>query len=111
MVGISRRDMLARLSSGFGLLGLAGVLTADVAAPQRASAASPLDPKPPPWRPRARRVIFLVMNGGPSQVDTFDPKPALAKYAGQDPPESLFPPGRSRSTLLPSPFKFAKCGQ
>ncbi|HEV3022126.1 MAG TPA: DUF1501 domain-containing protein [Pirellulales bacterium] len=110
-IPLSRREMLARLGGGFGLLGLAGVLTADVAVPQRASAASPLDPKPPHWRPKARRVIFLVMNGGPSQVDTFDPKPALAKYAGQDPPESFFPPGRSRSTLLPSPFKFAKCGQ
>jgi hypothetical protein len=106
---LTRREMLSRLGGGFGLLGLAGLLAEELTVP--ASAASPLAPKPLHFPAKARRVIFLVMNGGPSQVDTFDPKPALAKYADQEPPESLFPAGRSRSKLLPSPFKFQKCGQ
>ena len=110
-LSFSRREMLSRLGGGFGLLGLAGILAEELASPPSAKAASPLEPKLPHVGAKATRVIFLVMNGGPSQVDTFDPKPALAKYADQDPPESLFPPGRGRSKLLPSPFKFQKYGQ
>jgi hypothetical protein len=111
---ISRREMLRNLGGGFGTLGLAGVLagggylsgTAEVA-PSRA--AGPLAPKPTHFPARARRVIFLFMNGGPSHVDTFDPKPALAKYNGQDPPKA----GASRKAgrkLMQSPFRFDRHG-
>src|SRR6266480_2915244 len=65
---ISRRDLLRRTGAGFAFLGLAGTL-------QSALAGHEFDLLPA----RARRIIFLFMNGGPSHVDTFDPKPALAK--------------------------------
>src|SRR5690349_3071114 len=93
---LSRRDMLCRLGGGFGALALTSVLTdgglfsaaqaAGPAAPSPANGAGhTLDPRAPHFPARARRIIFLFMNGGPSHVDTFDPKPALAKYAGQTP--------------------------
>src|SRR5713226_3523199 len=79
---LSRRELLQRLGTGLGVLGLAGVLADEaVSAP-----ANPLAPKSPHFAPKAKRVIHLFMNGGPSQVDTFDPKPALVKYHGQKPP-------------------------
>src|SRR6186713_3354362 len=80
---ISRRRMLQRMASGFGMLGLAGLLGS-----RAASAASVLSS--PHLRPRAKRVIFLFMNGGPSHVDTFDPKPALMKFEGQQPDGELY---------------------
>ena len=61
------------------------------------------------FRSRAKRVIFLFMNGGPSHVDTFDPKPALEKYAGEQPEELTKDYQRSRQAV-PSPFKFGKYG-
>src|SRR6202043_3683409 len=66
----------------------------------------PLAPRPPHFPARARRVIFLFMNGGPSHVDTFDPKPALAKYEGQK------PEGRdAKLGFMPSPFRFPAQGE
>ncbi len=77
---MSRRAALQRAGTGLGVLGLASVL------PQReVAAANPLSLKPPHFRPRAKHIIHLYMNGGPSQVDTFDHKPALATHAGQRP--------------------------
>src|SRR5678816_1656103 len=70
---INRRDMLRRMCGGFGLVGLAGLL-----GPQMLFADNK---RAPHFKPRAKRVIFLFMNGGPSHVDTFDPKPALQKFA------------------------------
>ena len=64
--------MLERMSAGFGILGLAGLL-----GPRPAFAAANGSAPMPHFAPRARRVIFLFLNGGPSHVDTFDPKPAL----------------------------------
>src|SRR3569623_389953 len=91
---ISRRAWVARMGTGFGALGLASVLAeagllggGAAQAALSGAAASPLAPKSPHFAPRAKRVIFLFMNGGPSHVDTFDPKPALEKYAGQQPEE------------------------
>jgi hypothetical protein len=111
----SRRQWLARMGTGFGTLGLATLLSdagllgsSAHAAP--ATATNPLAPKPPHFAPRAKHVIFLFMNGGPSHVDTFDPKPSLQKYAGQT-PESLSKDSyRGVGKLFPSPFKFAKHG-
>ncbi len=82
---MSRRDMLLRSGGGFGAVALAGLLGGDdaVASP------SPLAAKLTERRPRARSVIFLFMEGGPSHLDTFDPKPALQRLAGQRVPESF----------------------
>ena len=60
---------------------------------------------------RAKRVIFLFMNGGPSHVDTFDPKPALERYAGQDPPAAVATGRRKRGKIMPSPFPARPHGQ
>src|SRR5438045_1020482 len=95
--GLSRRDMLARLGNGCGLVALAAMLAEDhligpasvSAAENAAPAVTPLSPKAPHFEPRATRVIYLFMNGGPSQVDTFDPKPSLEKHAGEAPPAEL----------------------
>ncbi|MHB1423295.1 MAG: DUF1501 domain-containing protein [Gemmataceae bacterium] len=110
---MTRRQMLCSLGNGFGALGLASVLAGEGLLSSTARAASgasnPLAPKAPHFPARAKRVIFLFMNGGPSQVDTFDPKPALVKYAGQA------KDGTTRQNaagkLLPSPFQFHKHGQ
>lgn len=111
----SRRELLARMGNGFAALGLVGLLGesalgAGTGQVQAARAMNPLAPKLPPMRVKAKRVIFLFMNGGPSQVDTFDPKPMLAKYAGQAIPLQL-PTERKTGAALPSPYKFAKHGQ
>ena len=69
----SRRELLHKSASGFGLLALQGLLHANaVAAPPKNI--NPLAPKAPHFKPKAKRVIFVFMHGGPSQVDTFDPK-------------------------------------
>ncbi|RYG44453.1 DUF1501 domain-containing protein [bacterium] len=110
---MTRRDLVGRMGNGFAALGMMGLLgapdLAEVLAGGKESL-NPLAPRKPPLRPRAKRVIFLFMNGGPSQVDTFDPKPALAKYAGQAIPLQLSTE-RKTGAALPSPYKFAKHGQ
>jgi hypothetical protein len=120
---LSRREVLCRIGGGFGALGLANVLahagllsTSAVASepegPPAPVSKNPLAPKPPHFQARAKRVIFLFMNGGPSHVDTFDPKPALVKFQGQAPPESTSTTDRKpRGTLMPSPFQTKKYGQ
>src|SRR4051812_29896733 len=80
----SRRDLLATAGTGFGLLALADLLAAEEkksARPPRA--ASPYVVRRPHHAPRAKRVIFLYMPGGPSHVDLFDPKPRLAADNGK----------------------------
>src|SRR3954470_9696098 len=99
---LSRRDMLRRLCGGFGLIGLAGVL-----GPQMLFANGARQPH---FAPRAKRVIFLFMNGGPSHIDTFDPKPALANWAGQQPEGELYKKNKG-SGFMPSPLTFAKHGK
>jgi len=84
----SRRQFLAQAGGGFGALALASLL-----ADGQATAATPSTaadgPKPPHFRPRVKRVIWLFMHGGPSHVDLFDPKPDLVKLGGQPLPESF----------------------
>jgi hypothetical protein len=111
--GISRRQMLARSASGFGLLALAGLLEqADAAQAAEASALNPLAERAPHHPARARRIIFLFMGGGPSQLDLFDPKPRLTRDHGK--PLPFEKPKLARTTtenLMASPFRFQKCGQ
>ncbi len=112
---LTRRELLARMGNGFAALGLASLLSADAqsarAAAPSAAALNPLAPKMPPLPAKAKRVIFLFMNGGPSHVDTFDPKPMLTKYHGQPLPYSNLPTERKTGTAFRSPYAFKKCGQ
>ncbi|HEX8201122.1 MAG TPA: DUF1501 domain-containing protein [Isosphaeraceae bacterium] len=115
---LTRRELFCKIGGGFGALGLAGafaeagLLAGRAGAAEAVVPANPLAPRSAHFPARAQRVIFLFMNGGPSHVDTFDPKPLLKKFQGQDPPESLVDPKRKRKgTILPSPFAFARHGQ
>ncbi len=76
---LNRRALLQRLGTGMGMLGLAGLLSDQGLLAADAPVASPLSPKAPHYPAKAKHIIHLFMNGGPSQVDTFDPKPALEK--------------------------------
>jgi hypothetical protein len=106
MLPLSRRDMLARSGTGLGLLGLAGVLGSE----RTADAANPLAAKKPHFAPKAKHIIHLFMNGGPSQVDTFDPKPELTKRHGEQPSAGLKTERRTGG-LMKSPFAFKKFGK
>jgi len=100
---LNRRQMLRRMCAGFGLVGLGGLL-----GPEALFAASAK--RGPHFAPRAKRVIFLFLNGGPSHVDTFDPKPALKRYEGQQPDGQLYRKSKGAG-YMPSRFEFHKCGQ
>ena len=105
---ITRREMLQRSGAGFGLLGLAGTLHGagllpGATEPSRATSGVHLPP-------RAKRVIFLFMNGAPSHVDTFDPKPALKTHEGQQPSGELYRKNKG-SGFMPSPFEFRAHGE
>jgi len=97
---------------GFGLLGLTGLLAdgAAAAAPS-SSAPDPLLARPPHFPATAKRVIHLFMNGGPSHVDTFDPKPMLARYAGKTLPVKNLRTERKTGAAFPSPFTFRRYGE
>ena len=101
---MNRREALRSLGNGFGMLGLASLLGSE------ASAGS-LDPRAPHFPAKAKRVIFIFLNGGPSQVDTFDPKPALTKYHGEEMPGRGGKARQEPRTLLKSHSAFSKSGQ
>lgn len=109
----NRRQLLQEFASGFGLVALSGLLADQTRAAAIPTAAqSPLAVKPPMFAPRAKRVIFLFMSGGPSHVDLFDPKPRLAADNGK--PLPFEKPNLERTktgNLLASPFRFSKHGQ
>lgn len=107
---LSRRCLLQRSSVGFGSLALASML--GQAAPVQATEANPLAVREPHFPARAKRVIFLFMCGGPSQVDTFDPKPLLTRDDGQPVPFAK-PRVQFAATgnLLKSPWNFQQHGQ
>jgi hypothetical protein len=113
--GFSRRQMLGTVANGFGLLGLAGLLAeAQAREPSRGGspALNPLAARPPHHPPRARRAIFIFLNGGPSHVDLLDPKPRLTADHGK--PLPFEKPKLSRTTtenLMGSPYRFARHGQ
>ena len=110
----SRREMLQTSALGFGHLALASLLAQDAAAKNADPLArqGPLETQTPQFPPRARRVIFLFMLGGPSHLDTFDPKPRLDREHGKPLP---FPKRKIKfdgtGNLLRSPWKFRRYGQ
>jgi len=104
---LSRRDLLARTGCGFGLLALADLLAANE--PHRAAQAYAI--RAPHHSPKAKRIIFLYMPGGPSHVDLFDPKPRLAAENGQPLPFEKPKLERTKTgNLLASPWKFSRQG-
>ena len=105
---LSRRYFLQESALGLGSIALGSLMGANT----RAAASA----NPPEYRPRAKHVIFLFMAGGPSQLDLFDPKPALAKYEGQQVPDEILrganlPFIERDAALMASPFKFARHGE
>jgi len=107
---LTRRQFLARAGMGFGLLGLAG-LNPVPSASAASGYVNPMLPKTAQFPVKAKRVIHLFMNGGPSHVDTFDPKPALDRLAGKPLPTGTLPTERRTGAAFASPFKFRKYGQ
>jgi len=116
---MSRRTMLARMSMGFGSLALAGLwgqnAIADINNDTPLKIANDLMPRQPHFPAKVKSVIFMFMDGGVSQVDSFDPKPLLEKYHGQDPHKAI---GKLEKTqfanvgqVLKSPWKFQKRGK
>jgi hypothetical protein len=106
---LTRRDLLRRCGMGFAALGLAGLL--DQPAPAAVTSTSPLAPKAPHFPSKAKRVIHIFANGGASHVDTFDPKPSLAKYAGKPLPTGTLRTERRTGAAFPSPFQFQRFGK
>src|SRR5262245_5218585 len=94
----SRRELLSAMGARFGMVGLAGANN------------SPLAPKQPHHAARAKHVIVLFLNGGLSQVDTFDPKPALDRFHGTPMPGGNPMTERTTGSLMRSPFQFRRCG-
>src|SRR6266568_4273749 len=109
---MSRRQALAKSAAGFGSLALASMLADSADANSTVDPQSPLAVQPPHIPARAKRVIFLFMSGGPSQVDTFDYKPLLERDDGKPlpfaKPRVQFAP---TGNLLKSPWKFQQYGQ
>jgi hypothetical protein len=109
----TRRNMLARCGMGVGALGLASLFddAGLLSTAQAADRMNPLASRNAPLPAKAKRVIHLFMNGGPSHIDTFDPKPALKKYAGRMLPTASLKTERKTGVALPSPFRFKKYGK
>ena len=105
--GHTRREFLWQVGGGFAGLALTDLLATE------AMAASPLAQKLPHFTAKAKHCVFLFMNGGPSQVDTFDPKPALAKFNGTPytGDAKVGSNGRAVGHLMQSPFEFKQHGQ
>jgi hypothetical protein len=117
---LNRRELLGRCGMGFGLIGLAGLMadqhllgpssTANAASPFT-TPSGPLARKSPHFSPKAKQVVHLFMNGGPSHIDTFDPKPILTKYHGKAIPGPNLRTERKTGAALGSPFAFQRYGQ
>ncbi len=106
---VTRRALLRQTALGFAALGTEVLLAAEAKPP-----GDPAEPKSPHFSPRANNVIFLFMHGGPSHLDTFDPKPRLEADAGKPMPlkrELSFTPPDKVGGLMPSPFEFKRYGE
>ena len=109
----NRRDLLKRSALGLGSLALIGVLGDDQQLKRATSkdiTATSMKARPSHFAGRAKRVIHFFLNGGPSHVDTFDPKPNLLKYAGKPLPQTLRTE-RKTGAAFPSPFEFKRYGE
>src|SRR5687767_8098954 len=108
---LTRREMLQRCASGFGAVALAAMLGEQAFSDDDRTKA-PFAPRKPHFEPKATSVIFLYMDGGPSQVDTFDPKPELDKHNGKPFPLKMDPTQfNNNGATLASPWKFKQHGQ
>src|SRR5271156_4032548 len=112
-MGFSRRQWLQQAGGGIGALALDWLMCQDQARGAGRSQ-GPLEPHAPHFPARARSVIYLFMHGGPSHLETFDPKPELKRLAGQPLPDSFGAVATrrkvARNPLLPSKRTFRKCG-
>lgn len=106
---ISRREVLSRCGMGMGALALQPLISELAGA--ETTGVNPLLPKSPHFAPKAKRVIHIFCNGGPSHVDTFDPKPSLETYAGKPLPGETPRTERQTGAVYPTPFKFKKYGE
>lgn len=108
---VSRRDMLTKCSTGFGLLALSGLL-AERAGADGAGQASPFAPRQPHFKPKVKSVIFCFMSGGVSHVDTFDPKPRLKRDHGKPMPVPVRPTMFNEiGNIMASPWEFRRYGK
>ena len=110
---LNRRALLQRSGMGLGALSLASLLAdQDIGATsvRAAETGAASSNRPPHFAGKAKRVVHFFLNGGPSHVDTFDPKPLLQKYAGRAVPQNLTTE-RKTGAAFPSPFAFRKWGQ
>lgn len=113
-MSFSRRRLLQRSGMGLGALALRSLFAEELSgqdALERKLTANPLLPRAPHFAPRARHVIHLFMNGGPSHLDTFDPKPHLLKHAGVELPGGAPTTERPTGAIFPSAYKFHRSGQ
>ena len=111
---VSRRSLLRRAAIGFGALGLEALLAEQSGLLGAAPLDNPNAPKQPHFEPKAKNVIFLFMHGGPSHIDTLDPKPRLKADEGKPLPikrEVSFTPPDEVGGLMPSPFEFTPHGE
>ncbi len=106
---VSRRDALRRCGTGMGLLGLASLISEN--ARPAYDSVTPLAPKRPHFDARAKHVVHLFMNGGPSHVDTFDPKPKLSEWHGKQLPAGNLRTERKTGAAMRSPFEFRRYGK
>src|SRR5882762_7139168 len=118
MYPLSRRELLQKSGLGFGSMALTYLLDSQSllgAEPALSEPGHDLKPRPSQFQAQAKAVIQLMQNGGPSQMDLFDPKPELQKRDGQRHIEKveMFQPGSEANQLMASPFEFrhyGKCG-
>ena len=103
---MNRREALCKMGAGFGMLSFASLIADTFAFAADNPAASSWMIKDPNFKPKAKHVIFLFMNGGLSQVDSFDPKPMLQKYDGKPLPGETPQHERKTGGLMKSPFTF-----
>lgn len=109
-LALTRRELLQRCGMGYGALAF-GSLLAQCESASGAATSNPLAPRAGHFPAKAKHVIHLFMNGGPSHIDTFDPKPILQRFAGKNLPTENLKTERPTGAALPSPFTFRKYGQ
>ena len=107
---ITRRDALRKIGGGFAMMSFAGLIGEQMAKADVGNPASPWLIKDPGFKPKAKHVIFLFMNGGLSHIDSFDYKPALVKYDGKPMPGGDLGHERKTGSLMRSPYEFKSYG-